>query len=308
MNDLITGSLSKILNYVHNDSTLDLELRGRSVILYYRGSKLLEIKEKGIHDYDFIVLDKNYYTKFNEPIVILTELKDSYDIVEYIPTAKRCIDYYLQHVKANWEHEIQQCIVRENNYTDNAPDTDFYCIDMEYVEPEEAFGRADVVALQWDATTTSHKSINPKANLYIIEVKQGEQAIKTITGGNPGIKKHYKDFVSFRESPKAQAFIAEMLAVFKQKYQLGLIHVSNPQAIIDKKGNFKIFNVEKLEMACVLANYKHRSSILKDELNQMTPKALEELKIFKSCYMGYGLYSSYLFKASEILYEMTRCR
>jgi hypothetical protein len=44
---------------------------------------------------------------------------------EYIPQAKQCIDFYRHDVKDDVEKNIQQLIIKENNYSVNAPDTDF---------------------------------------------------------------------------------------------------------------------------------------------------------------------------------------
>ena len=58
--DLIEGELKQVLEIIRQDDTLMLELRGNKVIVYYRGGKLLEIKETEPHRYSFIAGDKKY--------------------------------------------------------------------------------------------------------------------------------------------------------------------------------------------------------------------------------------------------------
>lgn len=46
-NDLKTGKLHSLLEYVQNDDTLDLEFRENSFTLYYRGGEILKVGNKG---------------------------------------------------------------------------------------------------------------------------------------------------------------------------------------------------------------------------------------------------------------------
>ncbi|MCL2726931.1 MAG: hypothetical protein FWD56_00945, partial [Bacteroidales bacterium] len=79
-------SLNPILEYVKSDDTLDMELRGEKVIIYYRGGKLLTINE---NKFKLEIMDKEYL-KANTLILPTIE-----NIEEYIPKAKRVIDRYV---------------------------------------------------------------------------------------------------------------------------------------------------------------------------------------------------------------------
>lgn len=46
MEQLKTGNLKSITDYVRVDPYLDLELRGDSVMIYYRGGKVLTVDER----------------------------------------------------------------------------------------------------------------------------------------------------------------------------------------------------------------------------------------------------------------------
>ena len=97
-----------ILEYVKTDDTLNMELRGNKVIIYYRGGKLLTVVDK--NPTVFEPLDEKY---LKENIDLDTE-----NIEDYIPKAKRVIDRYVVEVKNHlWEKEIQQRVVQENNYS-----------------------------------------------------------------------------------------------------------------------------------------------------------------------------------------------
>ena len=126
LNEFLNGSLKYILDYIHKDHTLDMELRGNEVTIYYRGGKLFSIREDG---FELKYLDKKYIP--NGLAINKRNIKD------YIPEAKQCMDTWFATIKENWEKEIQQQIVRENNYSPTAEDTDYFIIDIEYEDNDK---------------------------------------------------------------------------------------------------------------------------------------------------------------------------
>lgn len=285
-------NLHSLLKYVQEDDTLDLELRGDYISIYYRGAPLMNIKETDEKDEN----DKNIYkwdslsSQYNDSnIPIPTLSKDNIEL--YIPICKHIIDRHIVCSQKNilGEREIEQLVVKENNYSPNSNDTDYFIVDMEY---KDTAGEFDLVALKWDASPQARKS--NKVSLTIIEVKQGINSICT-KSKSPGLKQHQEDFNKFIENPsRKKEFIDDMLIVFKQKCELGLI-----------KGNSKIKNLKEdselvlvgdLDFACLLANYKTASDNLKKELAEM-----KDCQFFTSSFMGYGLYSNNIIDKKEIL-------
>lgn len=209
INELKSGILKKVLEYVKSDDTLNMELRGDSISVYYRGGVLFSIKED---TYEFSGIDKNYHktSPFLSPLID--------EIEEYIQKAKHIIDVYITTIKNHLgEKDIQQQIARENNYSPNSLDTDFFVIDIEYQD----LGRFDIVAIRWDSLPNARKlSSKYLPVITIFEVKQG---IKSCSGKS-GLHKHLKDFISFsKETNKVASFRNDMIDVFKQKRELGLI-------------------------------------------------------------------------------------
>ncbi len=181
LDELKTGRLNPLLVYIQNDDSLDMELRGSSIIVYYRGGKILEVKEDGT----FIALDEKYLLEKTTIKPSLTELEN------YFPQAKHIVDYYVLNKRNHlWEKEIQQRIVQENNYSPNSSDTDFFVIDMEYQD----IGRADIVAFRWDSTSSARKlSKTYLPKITIFEVKQGFDSVS----GDSGMFSHLEDFKTF---------------------------------------------------------------------------------------------------------------
>ena len=200
-NDLKQGSLQSLLKYVREDDTLDLEFRGNSFTIYYRGGALLSVKDNDDNGkYSWTGLKKEYILKYEQ------KHKNAENFEEYIPEAKHIIDRYICTGPRNHlgEKEIQQLVVKENNYSPNSQDTDYFIVDIEYEEFKEG-GRADLIALRWDSDRFARKS--NKVSLAFIEVKQGYDTVRTRIAKDgresPGLKVHKNDYTRFIEQKKA---------------------------------------------------------------------------------------------------------
>lgn len=289
VNELKNGKFQPILQAVLDDDTLDLELRGDRVIIYYRGGKLLTLKEEGTLE----SLDK----KYQQDKTILKTIPSFENIEDYIQQAKKIVDYYVIHKKNHLgEKDIQQMIIRENNYSPIDKDTDFFIIDTEY-EENSSEGRFDMIALQWNSTASDHRY--KKVELAFIEVKQGFKSVGSTNGKEditkPGLLKHFQDYKKFVTTVPFEDFKNEMLIVFKQKKELGLI--PNAPSIENIK-DFRIPNETKFYV--ILANYKPASDTLMNELDAMDKAGITDCLFFTSSFCGYGLYKEGIKTQDEI--------
>jgi len=274
LDELLTGRLNTILKYVREDDTLNLELRGEIITIYYRGGAILSIHQD---TYSFESLSEKYH---KDNTFIIPSL-DNFDY--YIQKAKHSIDVYIT-TKKNLlgEKDIQQQIVRENNYSPNSLDTDYFIIDTEYQD----LGRFDVVALRWDSTSSARKLLKSFIpTITIFEVKQGYNSISN----KSGIEKHINDFNEFISKRDIDSFKMDMINVFNQKRSLGLIKG------MDKYKEVNAVNPD-IEFVFLLVNYKHDSTQLK--------KALQNIEYCKFIYsnpMGYGLYARNITSKDEFI-------
>jgi len=304
VSDLKKGkdSLKGLLSYIQNDHTLDLELRGNSIEVYYRGGVLLTVSSNVQEtDYLWSGLNRNYFTlpKGKSAPYCPIDPKEVQKFEEYIPCAKHVIDYYVINAKKNHlgEKEIQQLVAKENNYYINSQDTDFFVADIEY---QDNVGRFDIVAIRWDSTIEARKK--DEVQIYIIEVKQGVNAVKTTTTivngkkeGNPGLKQHLEDVNKFLlDKDNLDNFREDMLLVFKQKCELRLIQANDKIQALTQDST--LFVKDEVEFVCLLANYKKASSNLKTELN-----SIDECKFFLSSFMGYGLFANEIIDKQKML-------
>ena len=284
MDSLQNGDLRQILVLIKKDGSLDLEMRGDEVMIYYQGLKLLSIKEKGLGKYEFGEMNKEYRRRKSGVEVQLPPL--SWDNIEdYIVKGKNVIDTY--DMISHFEYEVKQMIIKENNTAPTAESTDFYVIDTEYQNEDK--NQFDIIALHIDADRTVRKK--GKASIAIIEIKQGNNTLKT-TSKNPGIRQHLEDFKKHIENEKRKEdFIADMKAIVQCKYELGLLNGLTPNTMQRLEIN------EDIEFYIVLANYKTASSLLKEELNTFA----DECHFFTSSFMGYGLYNTNIKSKEDIL-------
>ena len=280
------GELHALLEYVQNDDTLDMEFRGNSFTLYYRGGAILSVSETKSKKYVWNPLD----AKYNDG----HELKNNPENFEdYIPESKHVIDRYICSAPKNHlgEKEIQQLIVKENNYSPNSNDTDYFIVDMEYTEGDDKDGtRFDLIAVRWDSNGAARKK--DKVSLAIIEVKQGYLSV-TSSPSSPGLRTHQKDFEVFVDKKKKEksleAFYEDMVEIFKQKCELGLIRANEKMKSITRDSNIQLKTPE-IDFICLLANFKDKSHALEIEFIGM-----DECKFIRSSHMGYGLFANQIF-------------
>lgn len=284
MDSLLNGELSPVLNIVKNDPTLDLEMRGDEVTIYYQALKLLSIKEKGRGVYEYDEINKEYRLRKNDKEVSLPVLSLD-NIEDYIIKGKNVIDTYDK--KEHFEYEVKQMIVRENNTAPTAERTDFFVIDTEYQNEEG--DQFDIVALHINSDANARKK--GEASIAIIEIKQDIATLKT-TQRNPGIRQHLEDYKKhIADENRKKEFIADMNKIVLQKFELGLFNGLQSNTIQRLQIN------DEIEFYIVLADYKIKSTNLQVELKSFDGGC----KFFTSSFMGYGLYNWAIKSKEEIL-------
>lgn len=302
LKQLKTGNLKSITDYVRVDPYLDLELRGDSVMIYYRGGKVLTVDEKGI----LAGLADEYYLS-PDTEKILPSIDGLHD---YLAHAKHIVDIHESTKNSKLgEKEIQQRVVYENNLSVNADNTDYFIADVEWADNDVLCGRADIVAFRWNHMEHCNRIVQ----LTLIEVKQGKDAIRTNGENSPGLKKHYNDYLKFKEKPESVNRVAkDMLLVLKQKKELGL--VKGLDNLFEKKitetdasGNIVERRVEmdpqietEPDFLFLLANYHHYSSNLQIECEDKD--WIDDCKFINASFCGYGLYKDLIKTKKELTF------
>lgn len=295
LKDLKTGLLAPLLERVKADQPLCLEIRGTYVNIYYRGGNLLKLATAHSR-YKANINPK--YAKGDGGVISRglpsEELHRQSDIdawIKMIPTLKLTMDIYLGQRPKKVEREIQQLILRDNNLGGVSRATDYFICDIEYAIPH---GRFDMVAVHWPSDGATRKQ-NASRRLVLIEVKCGEGAI----GNKSGIHDHINDINTFlSDATRVQAMKDEMVVVFNQKRDLGLLNCGK---------DLKSFGDELPMLLLLLVNHDPDSERLRTQLQQLPPSPHAEVYLATSCFMGYGLFDQAVLKFDEAMKRFPAC-
>lgn len=293
MHNLQSGSLHKLLKAVKADETLCLEIRENYINIYYRGGSILRVAEvNGVYNFGFdqmYCIDNGGLWK----TVDTSRFACLEDYIHNLPFIKREMDHWFaQNPKT--ERESQQLILRDNNFSSIAGDTDYFICDVEYANAENK-SRFDMTGIKWPSTAGARKNTNAPT-LAIFEVKYGDGAMTS----SAGIAKHFTDIENFVDNGKVTGLSEEAETQYNQKVRLGLMGKMSREIEIDR-------NVTS-EFIMICANHKPASTIMKRELRKAMGDhpGLEgkiEVKIAKAGLMGYGLYAVNIIPLKQYLEE-----
>lgn len=284
--ELKTGQLKKLLDFVLEDDTLCLELRGKTVNIYYRGGSLFKIDDKYNITFD-LGYDKDKKLNPNP---------DVEEAVKSIPFYKQAMDRWF-YENPKYEREFQQIILRENNNSGNiSRATDYYITDIEYQDSENS-SRFDMVAFKWPSNGAARKNTNA-LSLALIEVKYGDNAV----GGSAGIKKHLDDLKSFiDDKEKLNEFKADMEHVFKQKCNLGLMDGL-------QEHQFEVsLSDDEPEVIFIFANHDPESKKINNILSDINISDYPfKILAAQSSFMGYGLYMDNMIEIKDFINMLSK--
>jgi hypothetical protein len=222
-------------------------------------------------------LPKNQIACINDAekwVSFTAQLKDTMDL------------WFTKHPKD--ERALQQLVAWENNNSPWANGTDYFIIDIEYDNHKGS--RFDLVALKWDSTASARKLAKVYTpRLVIIEMKAGDGAVK----GDAGILAHVEKTNKFLNcTEQVRSFKKEMLRVFSQKRELGLIKPlrknSNAVTTIDAEIEF---------MLLFVGHDPSKTNFLK-ELNTINDTNCN-VQVCTANFMGFGLYSERIYPLNE---------
>lgn len=282
---LESGLLLPILERVLNDGTLDLEIRDDYINLYYRGGNLskISLNPRGGFSVGF---DDNYFkgTGAKKPNLPrgLQVSKDVDAWLSALPELKQGMDFWIA-ANPRDEKEVQQRIVRVNNWGKVATGTDYFICDFEYQSPK---GRFDLIGVRWPSKGHLRKK-GRSLTLALIEVKYADDALT----GKAGLADHLRDIKSYvAASGNLEGIAEEMKTVFNQKRRLGLV---------DNQKDIESFDLDRVELMFALANHDPESRKLVRELARLHSTPQVEVTFATANFMGYGLYLDGIFPLAD---------
>ncbi len=275
------GVLADLTKMVRSDTSLCLELRGKSINIYYRGGSLMKVGKKSPKEYT-VFFDQEYGKVKCLPAGDIRKKDDVEKWLKVSPMLKQAMDRYFGKHRVD-EREFQQLIVRDNNFGSIANSTDYYICDIEYTSEN---GRFDMIAVHWPSTTAERMKENGR-RLVLVEMKHGDGALT----GTAGLHNHIRDVNKYLEDPdKVENLKEDMVNVFNQKQGLELIEC---------KRDLCSFSEERPILLLVLANHDPESSKLRDLLDTLPDSPKADLRIATASFFGYGLYDQGIHKVDE---------
>lgn len=294
MMDLKQGILLPFLDRVQQDTTLDLEIRNDYLNIYYRGGSMFRISPApGFNGYE-VAFDTNYASPSTQSLLKLPTCRaDVKEWVAFIPQLKDTMDLWFgKHPKD--ERALQQLVAWENNTSPWANSTDYFVIDIEYDNHKGA--RFDLVALKWDSTASARKLTKDYTpRLVIIEMKAGDGA----TDGDSGILGHIDKTTNFLKSDEQVAcFKTEMLRVFSQKRELGLIKTL-------RKNTYDVTTVaNKIDFMFLFVGHDPSSEKLFRSLKAIDDTCCN-IQVCVANFMGFGLYGEGVYSLGDFKMRMS---
>jgi len=294
LDDLKKGCLKEVLSAVHNDTTLIMELRGNSVIIYYRGGALYTITESTD---GYKVSYNPAYWDIVKKYPELTETPSIKDSVEKIALYKDQMDYHMANAKRTLEKQSQQRIVLENNILGKVASEkggttgDYFILDIEYAykDGKGLDARFDAVALNFPSTGLQRKNRN-NLGISFIEMKYYDSAMD----GDSGIQKHINDYLAFIQRPEYHEMCRDMEYVFYQKCVLGLIPAYTTRLQNDENYYRITIDYSKVDFVFMFANRDPDSILAKRELQEAIRihgvEATKSIYVAKSSDVGYGMF------------------
>ncbi len=223
-----------------------------------------------------VEFDKNYLRMIKSDSLPAKSVRYRDDMRQWLnfsSTLKIEIDRYLAATKKD-ERECQQRILRDNNYSSIAKDTDYYICDIEYQSQK---GRFDMIGVEWPSESAVLRRQQGR-RLKFIEVKHGDNAL----GGKSGLHARIRHVNKFAECDNRLRDIKmDMVNVFNQKLDLGLI---------DCGKSLKCFSDEKPLLLLALVNHDPRKSKLGKLLEELPDSRYVDIRVCTASFLGYGLY------------------
>lgn len=285
------GILWPILERVQHDDTLDLQIRGDYVDIYYRGGLLL-----GLHPR---AKATRFSTEFAEqycdqepycpprpprPPKVIESAQDARSWVDVFAAHKQLMDLHFWR-RPKIEREYQQAVVRDNNRHVTGGKTDYAVVDIEYV-PQGSRSRFDMVGFRWPLSRSRRGRDVVKP--VIMELKAGDGAVRAECGLCDHVDAVERILAHGPDEPASLPYLTmclELVEMFEAKRQLRLPSIPERMAQV-VVGEVSL----RPEVLLVVANHQPAATGLNDELREVRTGTGADYLVATVQHVGYGLF------------------
>lgn len=261
LHDKILKSHLHTIEIVNYDDTLDIQLRDKEPVIYYRGRKIATLLLAGKHK-----------------IINGAEASGKIDF----GNLKQYVDLSAENKKKSKEKEYQQLMTYENNTLSS---TDFFIIDYEFSIKSN---RIDLIGIRWDSEASKrklHKGYMPR--LALMEIKYTDKAVDKRSGIRDHIDKLERDLNDV-DINTLKTRVKNLVAI-KMKYNL-LPQIPCENISLSKEKPYYII---------IIADHDPESKRIINELPAESKYKNFELKFAAANFFGYGIYKENLYSLNK---------
>lgn len=298
-----------ILEIISQYHCLDIRFsEGKALNVYFKGHKVLTIKDKIITDESkaFIIPNNSH---FREHSKLINEICGNKGVcIENLNEYLDCILSFLSKCYGYSELMVRQEITYINNRSGISNNTDYFIVEEEYSIPE---GRFDLVALKWPSIDNTRKTFSSSAlEIVVFELKKGIGAIGSspeAVSDRASLKTHIDDFYKFYNNDEAlKVFKKDIIKMFVQQSMLkgffndikGLKNVRKYAEPWDENAINDIADKVPIKFGFILSDFNQKSSLLKEQIKQID--ANKDFLFATSSFMGYGLYEESMLNRTQL--------
>lgn len=208
--DLKSGFLSALMDQVHRDRDLDLEIRDNYLNIYFKGNSLLKLDEVRSGQYRVDIHPKlSGNAQFQD-------LVDEASVQAFLAQIPRIKENIIRYGKSSLEIEYEQMIIRANNY-EPRNNSEYFIVDRQVVAGKA--GRFDLTGFYWPRAGRRSNQVVP---VCLFEVKFAlNQDIQEVHGQ---LERYYQAI-----GERSQEIAAAAQTILRQKLELGLFNHSPEQ-------------------------------------------------------------------------------
>lgn len=274
MNAFKSGPLAPLLEVVHRDRDLILEIRDDKVDIYCKGQVAVHV-EPGSHGAYVLSADKAFWDRASRAVASITETQVF--VAEELPHIKQRI---AEHRKSpsggGLEIEFEQLLIRANTQEPGL-NTEYFAIDRQVLVGDGG-ERIDVLGVCWPRGDRAGSTVLSPA---LIEVKYG------LKGGVDGLadqlERYYRALAG-----QTEALAAEAEGILRQKVELGVITGGSEEAIRKLASLPLSRDIRDFRFVVALADYNPNSRLLSLDGLAELPFG-NQIEVYR---LGFGLWQA----------------
>jgi hypothetical protein len=259
MKDLASGFLSLLLETVHLDVDLDLQIRQNYLNIYYKGNSLLKLDDCGEGRYRPFI-----HRKFTDGLAF-QDFVDEHTLQVFLEAVPMLKVNILYKAHPSIETEYEQLIIRANNYQPHN-NSEYFILDRQVVAGEA--GRFDLTGFYWSRVGRRRGQVVP---LCLMEVKYAL---------NPDIQHIDQQVERYFDSLDPVRFALQAECILQQKLELGLFKGSKAQLEAMKTLAFSR-EIEQFQILLILIDYNPNSKLFDKAKLARLPFA-GQVRVFKT--------------------------